>query len=445
MNRKRNAEKIFLAGVKSVLPGKLISDKIKLRDNYLVIGPQNFYLDSINKIYVIGAGKASALMALETEKILGNRITGGQIIVKYGHSCELENINVTEAGHPLPDSNGFCATEKILEIAAKVSRNDLVICLLSGGGSALLPDFPKGSSPEEIISVNDLLVNCGASIDEINTVRKHLSMVKGGQLARAFHPATLISLILSDVVGDQLSVIASGPTSPDPTTYRQALDILRKYELLQSVPENILKYLQAGESGDIPETPKPGDPVFDRTSNIIVGSNHLALEAAKREAENLKFNTFIITDRLQGEVTSSAGYIAETSLKYLHDEVVVKPVCLLFGGETTVKISGNGLGGRNQHLALTCSMILSGYEGITVLAAGTDGTDGPTDVAGAVVDKETIPDAISENIDPEKFLKDYDTYHFFKLTGGHIITGPTLTNVMDIIVVIVENDYKKKV
>ena len=228
MNSRIVAEQIFLAGVERVLPDRLISKAMYLQDNSLFINDFSFNLDSVRNIYVIGAGKASALMGAEVERILGERITDGHIVVKYGHSCALKKIKVTEAGHPVPDSNGFRATRSILEIAAMADSTDLVICLLSGGGSALLADFPEGSTPEEMMIVNKLLVNCGASIKEINTVRKHLSAVKGGQLARAVYPATMVSLILSDVTGDPLDVIASGPTVPDPTTFKQAMEIISK-------------------------------------------------------------------------------------------------------------------------------------------------------------------------------------------------------------------------
>jgi glycerate 2-kinase len=438
MNQRTNAEHIFLAGIDSVLPERLITKAMDIRDNHLVIDQLNFSLEEIENIYVIGAGKASAMMGAEVEKILGNRITDGQIVVKYGHSCKLKYIKVTEAGHPVPDSNGFKATRAILNITEKANRNDLVICLLSGGGSALLPDFPEGSSPEEMMIVNDLLINSGACIKEINAVRKHLSVVKGGQLAMAVCPATLISLILSDVPGDPLDVIASGPTTPDPTTFQQALAVLEKFNLSQSVSTKILKYLQEGETGNKPETPKPGDSVFEKTYNLLIGTNRLALEAAKQKALEYNINPVIIDDQLQGDTGTVAEYIVETSLKFKGDKSEVKPVCLLFGGETTVKMTGKGLGGRNQHLALLCSILLQNHPGITILSAGTDGTDGPTDSAGAVVDSDTVPGAISKNIDPDKYIREFDSYHFFKKAGGQIITGPTMTNVMDIIVVIVD-------
>jgi glycerate 2-kinase len=437
LNYRRIAEQIFLEGVNRVIPEKLISKEMMIRDNCLMIGSLSFSLDKIDNIYVIGAGKASALMAAEVEKILDNRIKDGHIVVKYGHACKLKYISITEAGHPIPDSNGYQATRAILKIAEKANYNDLVICLISGGGSALLADFPENSSAEEMMLVSNLLINCGATINEINAVRKHLSKVKGGQLARAVHPATLVSLILSDVIGDPLDVIASGPTAPDPTTFEQALVLLKKYNIENKIPDRILKYLNEGKSGLRAETPKAGDPVFDKTVNLLIGTNLLALEACKEKAEKLKLNSFIINDKVQGDISTVVTYLLETSFKFRNDKNVNKPVCLLFGGEPTVKMTGKGLGGRNQHLALMCSFLLTNNPGITILSAGTDGNDGPTEAAGAVVDANTLADAIAKKIDPGKYISEFDSYHFFKEAGGHIVTGPTMTNVMDIIVVIV--------
>ncbi len=438
MNSRIIAEQVFLAGVESVIPSRLIPGVITLQGDDLQIQSLQFSLNRFDNIFVIGAGKASAAMGYEVERVLGARITSGHIVVKYGHACRLKYVKVTEAGHPIPDSNGFKATESILEIAHKANDNDLVLCLLSGGGSSLLTDFPEGSSMEEIMTVNDLLVKSGACIKEINAVRKHLSAVKGGQLARTVYPATLVSLILSDVTGDPLDVISSGPTSADPTTFIQAIEVLEKYNLSGEVPAGILKHLRDGEAGKISETPKYSDPVFKRTSNLLIGTNRVALEAAKLKALEYNINALIMDDQLQGDTSSVAEYIVDTALGFKKNEDEIKPVCLLFGGETTVNMTGKGKGGRNQHLALNIAMKLKDFPGITVLSAGTDGNDGPTGAAGAVVDSDTISKAISDNIDPDKFLNNFDSYHFFKKAGGHIITGPTMTNVMDLIVVIVE-------
>ncbi len=378
------------------------------------------------------------MMGAEVEKIIGARIAEGHIVVKYGHSCKLKYINVSEAGHPVPDANGLRATRGIVKIAEKAGSNDLVILLLSGGGSSLLTDIPEGCSLNDIIKINELLINSGACINEINAVRKHLSVVKGGHLSRIVYPASLVNLILSDVPGDHLDVIASGPTVPDPTTFLQAIDVLSAFRLAQSVPSRILAFLREGVSGKRPETPKPGDPLFDKTFNILVGSNRMALESAKNKALEFNINAVIIDDKLQGDSSTVAEYLVGTALRFKNDNNEIKPVCLLFGGETTVKMTGKGTGGRNQHLALLSALLLQNNPGITLLAAGTDGNDGPTDAAGAIVDSDSVSAAISKNIDPDKYLREFDSYHFFKKAGGHITTGPTMTNVMDIIVVIIE-------
>jgi hydroxypyruvate reductase/glycerate 2-kinase len=387
---------------------------------------------------VIGAGKASASMAKEVENILGNRITSGHIVVKYGHGCELKYIDVSEAGHPVPDENGYRATQKILEIADQAMANDLIICLISGGGSALLADFPEGSSINDLIVTNQLLLKSGADIKEINTIRKHLSKVKGGQLARVASPAKVISLILSDVIGDSPDTIASGPTVPDTTTFEDASVILVKFNLIEEMPEFFVKHLEKGTRGMIPETPKPVDLVFNNTENIIIGSNTIALEACRKKAIGLGLNSFIITSQLEGNTVEVAESLVKTAVTFQKDDSIKKPCCLLFGGETTIKVSGKGTGGRNQHLTLVAALLLKDKTGITLLSAGTDGNDGPASAAGAVVDTQTFEDASLKKIDIEKYLQNFDSFHFFEKAGGHIITGPTMTNVMDIIVVIIQ-------
>lgn len=438
MNSREKAEAIFTAGIRSVLPSVLIPGKVKIENDCLTIPDKTFSLDEYRNIYVIGAGKATALMAAEIGKILGDRLTGGHIITKYGHSCPLDKIVTTEAGHPVPDDNGFKGTEAILRIAENAGKDDLVLCLISGGGSALLADHPEGSSPDEMMRLNSLLVNSGASISEINAVRKHLSRVKGGQLARAVFPATLVSLILSDVPGDPLDVIASGPTSPDSTSFSQAAGVLRNYNIYDVVPTGLTRYLEDGIRGIHPETPRENDEVFSGVHNFLIGTNRTALEAARLKAIELNINAVIIDSKLQGDVLSVADYLLECALRFRNDENEVRPVCLLFGGETTVRMTGTGLGGRNQHLALLSSVLLKDHPGITILSGGTDGNDGPTDAAGAVVDSDTYHNALTAGLNPEDFISGFDAFHFFEKAGGHIITGPTMTNVMDLIVVIVE-------
>ena len=438
MNRLQIAEQIFLAGVDSVLPDKLIKSVVSINGSSLKIGHLTIELEDKKNIYVIGAGKASAVMAVEIENILGNRINSGHVIVKYGFAAHVKYIKITEAGHPFPDSNGFKATGSILTLVRNAGPDDLVICLLSGGGSALLCDTPEELKPDDLILVNSMLVNSGASIHEINAVRKHLSSVKGGQLAKIVYPATLVSLILSDVLGDALDVIASGPTAPDTTTFIDAIEVLEKFNIKSSLPPRIIEFLYAGAVGKKPDTPKPGDRIFKKIHNIIIGNNRLALENARLKAQELNINSVIIDDELQGDIFSVAEYLVYTALKFKRDKMEVKPVCILFGGETTVKMTGKGMGGRNQHLALVCAELLKGNPGITVLCAGTDGNDGPTDAAGAAVDSETLLSAASKGLDHERFLKEFNSYNFFRKAGGHIITGPTMTNVMDIVIIIVD-------
>jgi len=438
MNAKILAEQIFMSGVESVMPARIIEKNVFKKNETLFIAGHEVNLESVENIYVIGAGKASAKMGEAIENILDDRITGGQIVVKYGHACELKFVNVSEAGHPLPDYNGYAATQNILNIVTQANENDLVICLISGGGSALLTDFPAGTSIDDLILANQLLLKSGADIKEINTVRKHLSNVKGGQLAKAAHPAMLISLVLSDVIGDPLDMIASGPTVPDPTTFIDALVVLEKYQLLPDMPPTFLEYVQNGISGLHPETPKPGDRVFDNIRNIVVANNKIALEGCRQKANELGLNCFIISSQLEGNTADVAEYLIEEALAFQKDGNIEKPCCLLFGGETTLKVSGNGTGGRNQHLALCAALLLKDKPGITFLAAGTDGSDGPTAAAGAVVDSQTFPAAASRYLDIEKYLDNFDSYHFFETAGGHVITGPTMTNVMDLIVILVE-------
>jgi glycerate-2-kinase len=438
MDAKLVAEQIFRASVESVVPSALIPRFLLLAGHKLIIGDNVFNLDETKNIYVIGAGKATALMAAEVEKILGDRITEGHISVKYGHGCDLKRIRITEAGHPVPDQSGYMATSGISAIAEKAADGDLVICLISGGGSALLPDVPDGSSADDVNRANEILVNSGADISEINIIRKHISSVKGGQLARIAYPARLITMVLSDVIGDPLDIIASGPTVPDTSYFSQTFEILHKYDLISKVPQSILTCLEEGRRGLRPETPKPSDPVFRNSSTFLIGTNRIALEAGKKKALSYDLCTEIVSDRLQGNVEEVARHIVQTALDFKKDNRQKKPVCLLFGGESTVKMTGKGLGGRNQHLVLLVSEMIREQEGITFLSCGTDGSDGPTVAAGAIIDSFTTKNAEMKNIFPKEYLREFDSFHFFERAGGHIITGPTMTNVMDIMVVIVE-------
>jgi glycerate 2-kinase len=438
MNSREIVRHIYLEGIKEVLPGKLISNLFSLRGSVLKIGYHSFDLNKVSNVYILGAGKASASMAHYVECILGNHIADGFVVTKYGHYCKLKSIRVMEAGHPVPDQNSFVASEEILKIADQVVENDLVICLWSGGGSSLLSDFPEGSNPSEMAFFNEVLVNCGADIDEINKIRKHLSKIKGGQLARNISPASCVSVFLSDVIGDHLETIASGPTFPDSSTFEEALSIIQGHQLGKDTPPVILKYITDGVNGLIPETPKPGDPLFINFVAVLAGNNKTALAGSCSAAERLGLSSVIITSELAGDVNDACNFVAETTRNYKNNKELIKPACLLFGGETTVRVSGDGHGGRNQHFALSATRWLKNISGITLLAAGTDGTDGNTEMAGAIVDSETYHVAQAMNVDPEKYLAEFDSYNFFKNTGGHLFTGPTMTNVMDMIVVIIE-------
>lgn len=437
MDQRQKAIKIFLAGVKSVLPNNLIKRYVSINQNTLQIEELTFDLSIIKNIYVVGVGKASAAMAKALESILESRITAGHIITKYEHSVKLNFIKITEAGHPVPDENGLIGTKRIISIVNRAEKNDLVICLISGGGSSLLADVPDGCTLEDVKRVNSILLKTGANITEMNCIRKHLSKVKGGLLAKAASPARVVSLILSDVIGDPIDVIASGPTAPDPTTFADALSIIEKYNIEYQVPKQIYRFLQEGQENKRQETLKESDEVLLRTNNLIIGTNKLALKTAKEKAESLSYNTQIVTNKLDGDVANVANYIVKTCMTY-KEENRDKNRCLLFAGEPTVKVKGKGLGGRNQHLALITANLLKELPGITILSGGTDGTDGPTDAAGAIADFSTSKNAANLGMDIEQYIDNCDSYNFFKKEGGLIITGPTQTNVMDLIIALID-------
>lgn len=436
MDSRQKATEIFIAGVESVKPDNLIKRFVSIEQYNLQIENFHFDLSTIANIYIVGAGKASAAMAQTIESILGSRITEGHIITKYAHAVPLQFIGITEAGHPVPDENGIKGTELIMSIASKAEKNDLLICLISGGGSALLTDVPEGCSLEDLKALNNLLLKSGADIFEMNCIRKHLSKVKGGLLAKTAFPSRVVSLILSDVIGDPLDVIASGPTAHDPTTYADAISIINKYNIKNKIPIQIYQLLENGVNNKRQETLKQSDEALELTSNLIIGTNKLALAIAKEKAVLFGYETKIITDKLEGNVIDVAKYIMD-SIKNANKENMYENTCLLFAGESTIKVEGEGLGGRNQHLALIIAQLLADQPGITFLSAGTDGTDGPTDAAGAVVDSFTSQIASNLQLNMEHYIKHCDSYHFFEQVPGFIKTGPTQTNVMDLMVVLI--------
>lgn len=385
-------------------------------------------------ILVLGAGKAAGRMARGLESRLENRISGGLVIVKTGCREPLAFVGQVEASHPLPDEAGMIGTKRIVELAESAGEDTLVICLLSGGASSLLVCPAEGLTLEDKQEATSLLMHAGASIEELNTVRKHLSGIKGGRLAAAAYPATMVSLILSDVVGDRMATIASGPTCADDTTFRDALNVISKYSLAESMPKSVMHLLRIAEQ----ETLKSGDIRLSRVRNRIVGSNRLSLEAAQEKARDLGFEAMVITSCLQGEAGMAAKYLAD----FARCEKGRR--CLVSGGETTVTVRGKGKGGRNQELALAFCLEIEGLEGISFLSAGTDGMDGPTDAAGAFVDGETAGKARMAGLDPDRYLAENDSWTFFheydRLLGEncHVVTGPTGTNVMDIQIMLLE-------
>lgn len=435
---KNDAVRIFQKGVQAVEPGAAVKKYCRLEDRKLLVGEMVYDLSLFKRLYVIGTGKATAPMAAAIEDLLGSRIAGGIINVKYKHTAELDRINLREAGHPVPDNNGQQGAEAIYNLVKEAGDDDLVICLISGGGSALLPLPFAGLTLKDKQDTTNVLLSCGATIHEINAIRKHTSMIKGGRLAQAAYPATLISLMLSDVVGDDLDVIASGPTVPDSSTYEDCLNIFNKYNITKKLPETVVKHIKAGVSKKVAETPKPGNPVFEKTYNLVIGSNIEAIMTAKQEAENLGYNTLVLSSMIEGETRQVAlvhGAIAREILKTGYP--LPPPACILSGGETTVNITGKGLGGRNQEFALAAAIDITGKENIVVLSGGTDGTDGPTDAAGAIVDTTTLRRAKVLGLDPYHFLSNNDSYHFFEKTGDLLMTGPTNTNVMDLRIMLI--------
>ncbi len=398
--------------------------------------------EKLNSLYVISFGKAAPSMARAVADGVENALTNGIVITKYNHTGKqrfADSIAVYEAGHPIPDENGVRATGEVLTMLKKADEDTFVVFLISGGGSALLTCPHEGILLVEKQEVTDLLLKAGADIQELNTVRKHISVVKGGRLAEIAYPAKMVSLILSDVIGDPLDVIASGPTSPDTSTYNDAMKVIQKYELTEKMPESVINILNKGVKGNIPETPKKGAPVFNGMDNIIIASNAIAVEAAKKAAERSGYKTTVISTELSGESSQVAKDLAKTALDLKNSMKRDEKFCLIAGGETTVTVKGDGKGGRNTEIALAFGIEIKGQPGITFLSAGTDGTDGPTDAAGAIVTGQMFLDAFNQGLDPRDYLTRNDSYTFFKVTNGLVITGPTGTNVMDIQLILLEN------
>jgi glycerate-2-kinase len=419
-------------------------------DPYKAVKRQGPYLETLyhrggfKGITMVAFGKAAFAMARAVADQFDTVIERGIVITKYGYLQKDRlpaKIEVYEAGHPLPDENGVAATNRAIELISAADGNTLVVCLISGGGSSLLVAPVEPLSLGEKQTVTRLLLECGADITELNTVRKHLSRVKGGRLVQIAYPARVVSLMLSDVIRDRIDIIASGPTAPDESTHGDVLRVLDKYGLTWKVPRTVRELIVAGVEGKRPETPKTGDPLFAVVENTIVGSITTALGAARKRAVELGFDTTILTSELQGEARESAQWLAMTVLEHLRisGHSIGRLTCLVSGGETTVTVRGNGLGGRNMEFAVSFAMEVEGLRGITLLSAGTDGTDGPTDAAGGIVDGETIRKARAYGFVPERYLANNDCYHLLERVGDLFVTGPTGTNVMDLQIVLVDS------
>jgi len=413
------ALKIFRAALKAADPYEAVLRHARVRDGVLMAGRRRYRLDRFDKIYVIGAGKASARMAQAAERLLGRRISGGLINVKYGHTAPLRRIELNECAHPVPDANGLRGAERILGIASEAGPSDLVICVISGGASALTPCPIPPMTLDQKQQLTGELLRCGANIHELNTVRKHVSRFKGGRLAAAAAPATVLALILSDVIGDDLDVIGSGPTVPDRSTVADAERILKHYGI--AAPRLV-------------ESPKPGEAAFERVQNLIVGSNALAVAAASDEARRLGYRPLVLSTFIEGETRDVARVHAAIAKEVLASgRPVRRPACIISGGETTVTVRGKGLGGRNQEFALAAAIDIAGLDGVVVFSAGTDGTDGPTDAAGAIADGRTT----ARGGDAAAYLRNNDSYHFFEKLGDLLKTGATGTNVADVRLIVI--------
>ncbi|MCK5782853.1 MAG: glycerate kinase [Desulfobacterales bacterium] len=436
--KQLHAIDIFQAGLTAAAPGAAIEGSCRINNEILTVAGQNYDLNQFERILILGAGKAGAPMAKAIEEILGDRITTGFITVKYDHLEKLKKVKIQEGGHPVPDQNGLDGAQAIYQLAASADENTLVFCLLSGGGSSLLPLPVSGVTLEDKQITTRVLLACGATIHEINTIRKHLSIIKGGGLARVVYPATLITLILSDVVGDDLDSIASGPCVPDPTTFADCKAIFEKYSLENVIPPSILSHIESGIAGHVAETPKAGQNFFKKTQNVIIANNSGALLLAKDKAEKLGYNTLLLSSMIEGEARDvAANHMAIAREIKIHGSPLQQPACILSGGETTVKIKGKGKGGRNQEFVLAAAIEMTGLTNITVLSAGTDGSDGPTDAAGAFADDTTLASAMESGLDAQYYLDNNDSYNFFDRLDDLYKTGATKTNVMDLRIILI--------
>ncbi len=434
------AMRLVRAALDAVDPVRAVHEAVQREGNLLRVGTAAYDLGDYEHVYLIGGGKAGAPMAQAMAEILGPVLTGGWVNVKEGHLAEGDlppGLVIYEAGHPIPDERGQRGAAEVLRIARQATERDLIFCLISGGGSALLPLPVDGISLADLQALTDALLRCGATINEINAVRKHCSQIKGGQLARAAYPATVVALLLSDVVGNPLDVIASGPTVPDTSTFAEAQGVIDRYQIGDAIPRSIRAHLREGLEGRIAETPKAGDLAFERVYTTVIGSNAIAARAAQAEAEAMGYHTLLLSTYVEGEAREVAKVFAAVAKSLLAEGWPLPlPACVIAGGETTVTVRGDGKGGRNQELALAAAIALQGWEGVTLVTLATDGTDGPTDAAGAIVDGQTVARAQALDLSADDYLSRNDAYTFFDRLDDLIRTGPTNTNVNDLVFVL---------
>ncbi|MBD3173408.1 DUF4147 domain-containing protein [Candidatus Bathyarchaeota archaeon] len=431
---------IFEVALKAVDPEEGIYNALSLDEGRLSFEGCSVDLREVNKTIVIGGGKAGGLMAKAVENLLGDRIDSGIVNVLEGteNAVSLEYISLNGSAHPVPSESGVKGVREMLRLTQDLNKNDLVISLISGGGSALMPLPAENISLADLQNITQKLLKAGATINELNAVRKHSSSFKGGQLARHCYPAMVISLILSDVIGDPLDIIASGPTAPDASTFNNAQNVLEKYNIIKECPESIQLRIRQGVYGAIRETPKKNDPIFDKVHNILIANNNLAAAASKKKADELGYNSMILSTYIQGEARQVGEILTDIAREISNRErPLEKPAVIIIGGETTVTVTGDGVGGRNQELALAASMRLNGMNCI-IATLGTDGIDGPTDAAGAIVDGNTMKRSNELGLDSRTYLEENDSYSFFRELGDAIITGPTGTNVNDLSLILVK-------
>jgi glycerate 2-kinase len=438
----RKARAIALETIEHVLnsvdAASLLKSKVKYKDGCLRAGSHSFDLSSYRNVYVVGGGKAAGSMAQALEELVGNRITEGFVNVSYGDAHKTAIVKLHGASHPLPDEAGMAGTRCMLELANKADEHDLIIVLISGGGSSLMPLPRDGVSLEDKRELTDALLKSGAKIAEINTVRKHLSAFKGGWLAKAACPGVILNLVISDVAGDSLESIASGPTVPDSTTFADARKALERYDLWEKTSDSVRKLISDGERGLVEETPKAHDGYFKKVHSVVLGNCRSATLAALQHLRSKGLNALLLTSTLDGEARTAGAVLSSIAAEIAASgNPVAKPAGVVVGGETIVTVRGKGSGGRNQELALSAALGLQGVEGAVLASVSTDGVDGPTDAAGAIVDDKSVDCARRLGLEPERFLAENNSYSFFTKLGDLIVTGPTGQNVNDISLIIV--------